>query len=352
MDLFRQGVSSLSSFLKERRAWRSLRAPAVLHLNAIGDRLIILPALRALCSLYPHRVTLVSAPADHERFYSDLPLKAFHPCAWEVVNGVRRFDPRELARSIGGCDLFISFNTWHSDDVRSLMRSFPGAKTLGHFPEFDSYLRLSEWRNAKQQAFDLIRRLDRRLTLEDFSQPPRLSEADLSLAGQILSAVPAEARVLALHTEPSVASKRWPMERFRHVLEGFLDRHPEYLVLVVDYRPSELQLARHADRVLHCTGASLGVAMAIVGNADLFLGVDSCMLHAADLFRVPAVALFGPTPNARWGFRFGPHRYVKVDGPMELIQVGPVLGALEELAGGTTPDPRTGHRAGRRTRSA
>ncbi|NMO14647.1 glycosyltransferase family 9 protein [Pyxidicoccus fallax] len=332
MNFLRRGVYSLSSFLKEKRGWRSLRAPVALHLNAVGDRLIVLPALRALCSLYPHRVTLVGTLGDQSLLYSDLPLKAFHPCPWKVENRVPRFDYRDVVRGISECDLLVALNGWWSDDILELMQCFPEAKTLGHFPEFESHLPLTQWRNAKQQAFELIRRLDRRLRMEDFSQPPLLPEADRALAGQIMAAVPPEARVLALHTEPSGATRRWPVERFQRVLEAFLEQHPEYLVLVVDYHPLEMELERHADRVLLCSGASLGVAMSIVANADLFLGVDSCMLHAADFFRVPAVGLFGPTPPSRWGFRFGPHRYVKVDGPMALIQEGPVLEALQQLA--------------------
>jgi ADP-heptose:LPS heptosyltransferase len=71
--------------------------------------------------------------------------------------------------------------------------------------------------------------------------------------------------------------------------------------------------------------------MGLVANADLFVGIDSSMLHAADLARVPGVGLFGPTRAATWGFRFGPHRHVDRS-TMADITVEEVLSAMEDLA--------------------
>jgi ADP-heptose:LPS heptosyltransferase len=71
--------------------------------------------------------------------------------------------------------------------------------------------------------------------------------------------------------------------------------------------------------------------MGLVGEADLFVGVDSCMLHVADLFRVPGVGLFGPTRPRQWGFRFGLHRHVVTEGDMSEIREDEVLGALEAV---------------------
>jgi len=56
-------------------------------------------------------------------------------------------------------------------------------------------------------------------------------------------------------------------------------------------------------------------------------------LHAADLFRVPGVGLFGPTDPYRWGFRLSPHgRSIWGMGMMEAISREAVLEALLEIA--------------------
>jgi ADP-heptose:LPS heptosyltransferase len=93
----------------------------------------------------------------------------------------------------------------------------------------------------------------------------------------------------------------------------------------------ELNTGCERDRVIPCLGLPLDLTMGLVANADLFVGIDSCMLHAADLARVPGVGLFGLTRSAAWGFRFGPHRHLD-RGTMMDITVEEVLDAMEDLA--------------------
>ncbi|MFE8604306.1 glycosyltransferase family 9 protein [Archangium violaceum] len=65
--------------------------------------------------------------------------------------------------------------------------------------------------------------------------------------------------------------------------------------------PKDLGLTESAlrNRVLSCSGShALPVAMAVVACAYLVLGLDSCMLHVADFFHVPAVGVFGPPDPA------------------------------------------------------
>jgi ADP-heptose:LPS heptosyltransferase len=92
----------------------------------------------------------------------------------------------------------------------------------------------------------------------------------------------------------------------------------------------ELNVGRERDRVSPHLGLPLDLAMGLVANADLFVGIDSSMLHAADLARVPGVGLFGPTRAATWGFRFAPHRHVDMSA-MEDITAIDVLDAMEDL---------------------
>jgi hypothetical protein len=42
------------------------------------------------------------------------------------------------------------------------------------------------------------------------------------------------------------------------------------------------------------------------------------MLHAADLFRVPGVGIFGPTDPQKWGFRFSTHKHITSDSIMSI----------------------------------
>ena len=86
------------------------------------------------------------------------------------------------------------------------------------------------------------------------------------------------------------------------------------------------------DRVIPSCGLSLDFALALIAEADLFVGIDSSFLHAADLFRVPGVGMFGPTAPSEWGFRFARHRHVCGKGTMTTIGVPSVVAALNALA--------------------
>jgi ADP-heptose:LPS heptosyltransferase len=142
--------------------------------------------------------------------------------------------------------------------------------------------------------------------------------------------VPPQAKVLLVHADTK-PEKMLPAERLVSVLDAFLERHTNFVTFVVGTRNLHLDRGRYGKRVFPCYEVPLPISLALVGEANLFLGVDSCMLHAADLFKVPGVGLFGPTSCSEWGFRIGPHRHIYRGGYMDAINVDDVLDALESL---------------------
>jgi ADP-heptose:LPS heptosyltransferase len=123
----------------------------------------------------------------------------------------------------------------------------------------------------------------------------------------------------------------WPTDRWITVLEWFLERHSDTVVLDVGLCDLGLDRLSCGDRVIPCAGLPLSVAIGLLQWGNLFIGVDSCFLHAADLFRVPGVGLFGPTNSREFGFRFGPHRHVSGNPSMHSITVDAVIHAVQSL---------------------
>jgi hypothetical protein len=136
--------------------------------------------------------------------------------------------------------------------------------------------------------------------------------------------------VLVVHADAWWTEKRWPATRFIDLLDRFLSRHRDFVAWVVGMGHEELNVGRERNRIIPYLGLPLDLAMGLVANADLFVGVDSSMLHAADLARVPGVGLFGNTRAAMWGFRFAQHRHVEMSA-MADITVDDVLAAMEDL---------------------
>ena len=109
----------------------------------------------------------------------------------------------------------------------------------------------------------------------------------------------------------------------------FLLRHKRYLAIVVGLRHAGLGPV--AERVVFAYGNCLDVSMSLVSEADLFVGVDSCMLHVADFYRVPGVGLFGPTRASEFGFLLMCCIHVQAEYSMDEIEVGEVLLAAERV---------------------
>lgn len=326
--------------------------PVALFANGLGDHLLALPALRALADLFRGRLTLVGMPGVRSLFFSDLPLRSFCEVPMESVDGRRIFDAEAVRENVREADLLLSLNPWHSQVVTQLLELLGSPPSIGFHRSFDKALPLDYSKHSSELAFDVPLQLAPALRVEDFAGPPAISADAWQRARDLRSLVPASTRVLAVHADtgiwtsdgsnPSEAdvapsrvrgSKMWPAHRFVRLLDLFLRRHSDIVVFVVGAKNLHLDRGECGSRIIPCLGLPLDTTLALVGQSDFFLGVDSCMLHAADLHRIPGVGLFGPTDCREFGFRFAPHRHVSSGTSMEGIAVDVVLDALESLVG-------------------
>lgn len=306
------------------------RFPAVFHCNGLGDRLMALPALRALCALYPDRLTIIGMPGDSLTFYADLPIRRVVEIESQLTSDGRTFDSAQVLSELGNCDLLVSFNTWQNAASRELSASLGDIEQVGFFPSFRRALRIHQQNHAIDDYFNLVRLLAPELQLSSYDGPPSLPAGAIEKARQLRDSLPNRVKLLAIHNE-STAEKRWPSTNLTLLLSHFLARHEDYLILVVDYGDPGLGRLQQHPRALVATGLDLDVAMALVSVTDCFVGIDSVMLHVADFFRIPGVGLFGPTSWRRWGFRFAEHRHAVADGDMTHLDPMTVLEALESI---------------------
>lgn len=108
--------------------------------------------------------------------------------------------------------------------------------------------------------------------------------------------------------------------------------HPDLFTIVVSRHPPSFQIETLGNSAIAITRVSLPFFLALIARADVFIGVDSVGLHAADLWGVPAIGLFGPTRPEEWGFQFS-SKAVHVDGrgSMHSISVEHVVSAFNSL---------------------
>ncbi|UXA07134.1 hypothetical protein KXD96_02945 [Mycobacterium sp. SMC-2] len=301
----------------------------------------MLPTLRALAESFSAPMTLICPQVSFDVCFRGLGGRLIDitgsppigPPLGPASNRVLDYDA--LAAEIGDVDVFIDAVPWDVPSnvfARSLRERLSPTTSIG-FPTGDAYdiVVPRDLPHSADLTFKLARLFDPAARIESYASPVPIRPAVQAEIRALRSALPARTKVLAVHADTTSLNKRWPVTRFIDLLDRFLSRHREFVAWVVGMGPEELNVGRERDRVIPYLGVPLDLAMGMVAEADLFLGIDSCMLHAADLARIPGVGLYGPTHPDRWGFRFAPHRHVHASA-MTDITVDMALGALEDLA--------------------
>jgi ADP-heptose:LPS heptosyltransferase len=323
----------------------SIQKPVVAFFQGLGDYLFALPALRALATLFPQQLTLVCMSGAREAFFSEIPFSTVYEVPFQrkdmhleldgrVQKNTILFDADKVAANIKECDLFIALAPRHSLSVGRLCELLAPAKSIGFYSFFQTYVPLNFEKHYMDLIFDIPLQLDHSLQLDDFAVPLAPLPIYAQQAHALRSEVPGPWRVMAVHAD-SNPKKMWPADRFVELLDLFLSRHPEFIVFVVGAQDLHLDVGQHGRRIIPCYNLPLPLSLALIGEVDLFLGVDSCMLHAADLFRIPGVGLFGPlfgpASHIKYGFRLvSSYRHVCGES-MDAISTPMVAAALEAL---------------------
>ncbi|MGF2946688.1 glycosyltransferase family 9 protein, partial [Mycobacterium sp. Lab-001] len=313
------------------------RSPAVYFDAKIGDSILTLPTVRALGQMFSAPITMIC------------PKVAFDLCFREVsdrhveipgflTHGVPSRRPPDidaLAAQIGPVDLFVNTTVlrWPSETGQALRRRVAPATSIGFANDNGDYdvVVAKEACHSVELCFKLAQLFDPAARADTYSQPAPIPSPVQQQTRAMRAGLPAGVKVLVVHADTDCSEKRWPITRFIDVLDRLLARHDDFVAWVVGMGEEELNVGYERDRVIPHLGLPLDLAMGLVAEADLFLGVDSCMLHAADLARFPGVGLFGLTRSMTWGFRFGPHRHIDRRS-MSGITVADVLGAVEDLS--------------------
>lgn len=265
---------------------------AALFVNGIGDHLMVLPALRALARLHRARLTYFGQAHAIELIRDELPGVAFVALDWSrSSSGAYELHSLDSLAREGGFDRAYSLVPWENAHLRRAMQALRAREWIGLTPACDASVDYRVGEHTADLTFRVVRHVAPDLRMEAFSAPPTAR----ALGGARRHRGPP---LLAVHDE-TLAAKVWPLARLRHVLARFRQLRPEWEVVYVGRR--DLGLDRAPSLRSRRPPLPLRIAFARVASASAFVGVDSCMLHLADLHRVPSVALFGPPATAPLG---------------------------------------------------
>jgi len=122
-----------------------------------------------------------------------------------------------------------------------------------------------------------------------------LSEAEIDFARRVKKEIQRPYILLQI-TPRSHPGKAWPNDRWAEVVR-FIDSHGK---AVVQVGCADEQPIPGAVNLLGNT--TILQALALLGEAVCFLGIDSVFQHAAYALGVPALVLFGASTPAVWGY--------------------------------------------------
>jgi ADP-heptose:LPS heptosyltransferase len=303
------------------------RGTLVFHHNGIGDYIMSLPALRLLARAAPKPVCLVSGNVPASFLYDEIDVDRRLQADVLPAHFAHGFDPIDV-RLPHAFDVFISLATWIAPAIWRLAQQSGARTRMGFFSQFSLRLDVGDIHDF-ERMFALALPFAPGARFEDFTAPCRLPPAT---PGARASIAPGAKRLLVVHPD-SRREKMWPVERYDALLRAFLDGAPDWHVAVLNLPRDRLPLALETGRASVVLDTDLATSMRLVTEADLFLGIDSCMLHVADLARIPGVALFGPTRARQFGYRLGPNRFacnLEVGHGLDTLHGDRVLDALNE----------------------
>lgn len=310
----------------------------VFYCNGLGDALMTLPSLRALGDHYGERLLLICSAIDQRVLFQHNLRVRTHTIAVHYDSGGHRFDVAAVVTAVPRCALLIRLVPWQSPSLRALAEAWQ-TPTVGCFADCDTAVTWSRARHAALNAFAIVRKLVPTAEIADWDQPPLLRDQAWQIAAKVAALMPEQAELIAIHPE-SRPEKSWPPAAWRGLLDALLAQRPRAVVLVLSRQATGLDNGTYAARICACAGLPLDAAYALVARCALFIGVDSCLLHAADAFRIPSVALFGPSDPAEFGLLWAPHRLLRAL-PISAIEPAAVLEKTLALLNTQAPQPPT-----------
>lgn len=278
----------------------------VFRAGSLGDAIVSLPAWQEIGRRHPARPIHLITPAKRNPGIPDT-ADVFRMTG--RLGEVIRYDTSrtglastaaEVRRIGGGVVYCLMPERSTRDHVRdfAFMRCVLGLHPRGLAPAIRANLRRGPFRRAYSPAVEWRRLLDciggdpERLSFPLLQPSPEGQEA----ADRALASL-GESPFLVACPGSKMPSKRWPVERFRVVLDDFLRAHGDAGVALVG-SPDERGLCQalsetRPDRVVNLAGRlSLDESAAVCRRAVCYFGNDTGAMHVAAAMGLPCVAIF------------------------------------------------------------
>lgn len=295
-------LQSKRDFLQfESRARHWERLPRKTHLvvrlpNWLGDVVMTLPLLRQLRESRPDAALTLVGKAQFKGLIEQLglPYERYVPLARQGLNDWRQF----LRLRWDYPDAYLLFTHSVRGDVEARLtgcrQRFGIRRPQHHRPLLShAYRRPSDWNETTQHQFSEWTRF-----LESFGLRGPIDCTPLSAPRRTGSSKPCVGLIVGSENMPA---KRWPVPRWRELVQAFPDQH-----FLVFGTPGDRVIADEvcrgfaSDQVENLAGkTSLAQFIDRLSGCDVLVANDTGGMHLANALGIPVIALFGPTNPLR-----------------------------------------------------
>jgi ADP-heptose:LPS heptosyltransferase len=281
----------------------------MIRAGALGDCLLMLPALNALRVHFPHaRIDVMGYPKRWAWVQGRSLVDAVHTIerpGMHMLFCAGREVPEPLKCFLGAYDIILSYRPDPDGVFERSLRAL-GARLVLSQPPFPPPP------PPKIHVADFALHLVTRLGVPPPPTAPRLSLTDdeLALARPFFTTHhvdPSMHPIVVVHPGSGSEAKRWPVANFAALIEALETQLWVRTVVVTGYAEEDI-VARllsliHAAKPLVAENWLLLPTAALIGQAAVFIGHDSGLTHLAAALGRPTVAIFGPTDPEIWGPR-------------------------------------------------
>jgi heptosyltransferase-2 len=284
----------------------------VVRFSSLGDIILTTPVLETLKAKFPQSQIsfLTKTP------YADL--LANDPRIHTLI----QFDPKNKHKGIKGfVRLVKELNSDNFDlliDLHSNLRSF----FLRHLIKsrikikyrklwFSRFL-MVHFKFLKTKPISTLESylgIFKKLQIESEKKAPTLfvgqNDIDFSNKFMLEAGIKKDDIVIGVHPGAKWETKKWDIEKFEQVYRSLIQKENLRIILFGDSIDEE-SIRKVADglpdsRATKAIGLPLSRLMGLIQNCDCLITNDSGPMHIAEGFKVPVVAIFGPT-HPKLGF--------------------------------------------------
>jgi ADP-heptose:LPS heptosyltransferase len=315
----------------------------IIRLGAVGDGLLLAPALACLRRAHPSAYIEVAGVLWRLRLLVGPTLAN---AAKSIEDYFRNGEAR--AAELRRFDRIVLFAIdLRADLVQEIVRAVPERVEVHHsFPMNGT---------NDHHVIDHIQR-----ALGVFGVEPNgdrhyqlpIPDSAREFAQQFLARTSSQGRRVYIHAGTKIATKRWPATRFAEVGRRLVERGCD---VYLGCGPLDEETVRPLEEGLSglgfvsAKGQDIVQTAGVLARMDLYIGIDCGITHLAALVGAPTIAIYGATRPQLWG-PIGPRVHVLVGsrnldccmqdhprvcegGCMEEVSVATVLAAAEDVIG-------------------